>query len=125
MVDEFDHEHLTASKEYIVIGFDDEYLRVVDDHGNPTLYPRALFDVIDAFVPTDWVARSDPDGLRYVDPPECAAPGFYEDVADGRPHAIAVFQELLQRLGSLPNPRVAPDGPSSVGSNEPSSGGRG
>jgi hypothetical protein len=98
VVDEFDHQHITPSKEYIVIGFDDEYFRVIDDADHPILYPRALFDVVDPSVPDDWVRRDEPDGSYYVDPPECSAPGFYEDVFDQDADAIAVLRKVVRRL---------------------------
>lgn len=105
VVDEADHRSLTASKEYAVVGFDDAYYRVVDDRGEPILFPEALFEVTDPSVPDDWVRRECDDGSYYVDPPECARAGFYEDWFDGDPTTIGVFEAVLKRLTEALNGR--------------------
>ncbi len=93
-LDEFDNQHLTPGKEYVVIGLSGPYLRVVDDSGDPILYPRILFDVLDAKIPADWVARDD-----RVDPPEFANIGFYEAVFEGDSAALQTLAGGLQRMG--------------------------
>jgi len=97
VLDEFDNAHLSFGVEYVVVGFDDEYFRVIDDAREPILYPHHLFDVSDPYVPDDWVRREE-DGGYHVDPPECTAPGFYEDYFDGKPDAIVVFERVVDRL---------------------------
>jgi hypothetical protein len=98
VVDELSHLCLTPGAEYLVVGLCDEYFRVVDDLGDPMLYPRQLFEILDSTIPSDWVCDRDEDGYTYIDPPECARPGFYEDVADRRSAALATFARVLERL---------------------------
>lgn len=98
MLDEFDNAHLSPGAEYLVVGLDDTYFRVLDDAGEPILYPKYLFDVTKHEIPKDWVRRDEDDGRYYTDPPECARPGFYEDYFDGVPDAVATFQSVLARL---------------------------
>lgn len=97
-LDEFDNQYLSPGKEYLVVGYDEQYLRVLDDVGEPILYPRYLFEIVDPSVPGDWV-RVDVDGQYFVDPPECSEPGFYESLFDGDPSASAIFARVLLRLG--------------------------
>ncbi|MFO0756332.1 MAG: hypothetical protein U0359_07555 [Byssovorax sp.] len=98
VLDEFKNEHLSPGAMYTVIGLDDEHFRVLNDRDEPVLYPKFLFDVVDSRVPKDWVRREDADGAYYVDPIECAIPGFYEDYFDGRPAAVAAFQAAMKKM---------------------------
>lgn len=95
---EFSHPGITPGAEYLVVGLDAESFRVPNDRGEPLLYPREMFVVVDAQVPPDWVRTDAEDGAYYVDPPECAQPGFYEDYFDGLPTAIETFQKVQRRL---------------------------
>jgi hypothetical protein len=90
--------HLSAECEYLVVGYDDQYYRVVNDRNEPILYRRNMFEVVSAREPACWVRTEGGDGDYYVDPPECAAPGFYENLFDGDPKAKQVFDEVRRRL---------------------------
>src|ERR1700733_12008825 len=46
---------LTPGREYAVIGVDHESYRVVDDKGEPILFPREGFRVVDDTIPQDWI----------------------------------------------------------------------
>jgi hypothetical protein len=96
--DEREHQHLRALHEYLVVGLDDESLRVINDVGEPVLYPKFLFHVVEASVPADWVRQDYDDGEWHIDPPECAQPGFYEAWFDGDPDARRVFDGVVARL---------------------------
>ena len=98
LVDEFDHQHLTPHEEYMVVGIDHESFRVINDADEPILYPKALFEVVSAHVPADWIRREFGDGEYYWDPPECSLPGFYEDWFDADATAREVFQAVRERL---------------------------
>lgn len=98
-LDEFDHQHLSPGGEYLVVGYDDQYLRVLNDVCEPILYPRYLFEIVDPSVPGDWVRVEEGEGQYFVDPPECSEPGFYERLFDGDPRARAHFACVLLRLG--------------------------
>lgn len=90
--------HITPGSEYLVVGFSEKSFRVLNDRGEPILYPRELFALVDADVPQDWVRAEEKDGSYYADPPECAQPGFYEDYFDGVPSAVETFQKMLREL---------------------------
>lgn len=97
--------YLTVGREYLVIGADDQHLRVMDDCGEPILYPRKLFEVVDDDVPSDWVRRDYEDGEYHIDPPEVAFPGFYEDYFDHKDEARRTFEQVLARLEDTYGPR--------------------
>jgi len=69
---------LTADREYFVLGVDEEDLRVVSDDGEPILYPKYLFEILDNSLPPDWHFKEGDDGDYYLNPRKTAAPGFYE-----------------------------------------------
>jgi len=91
--------YLTPGKDYDVIGLDHESFRVVDDKGEPILFPKSLFSVIDDHIPDDWIWDRYAEDEYYANPPELQEPGFYEDFHDRKPDAIKRFDDFLQRHG--------------------------
>ena len=93
---------LTAKRPYAVIGIEADDLRLLNDRGQPYLYPAELFAVLDAREPTDWLTEFGEDGERYAYPPPLNAVGFFEDFFDGKPTAVAPFwQAVNQRLAAI------------------------
>lgn len=70
---------LTELREYFVLGIDDVYVRLADDYGEPILYPKHLFDVLDHSLPPGWRLDEYEDGEYHLDPHLAARPGFYEE----------------------------------------------
>ena len=95
VVDDRDHQHLKPSWIYTVIGIDNENFRIVNEIGEPVLYPKELFDVVDPVVPKTWVIKEFEDGDYYIDPPELSEAGFYEDYFDKKAGAVQIFQKFL------------------------------
>ncbi|MDM8519045.1 hypothetical protein QUF64_03295 [Anaerolineales bacterium HSG6] len=90
---------LTFQQQYIVIGIESDDLRVLNDHGQPYLYPHALFEIIDSTEPQDWVTEFGDDGERYAYPPALNTPGFFEDFFDANKQAVMTFWRVInQRL---------------------------
>lgn len=85
---------------YLVVGFDDENYRVVNDAGEPCLYPKEWFSIAEKSIPNDWRKTTYPDGEYHVGPEELNEPGFYEDYFDGRPAARERFERVLRRLNN-------------------------
>ena len=98
VLDEFENQTLTPLRDYVVVGYDDSYYRVVDDSGEPILFPKFLFDVESVWEPSDWVREDHGEGDFGVGPPECMARGFYERWFDGDPAARATFERVRQRI---------------------------
>ena len=46
---------LTPGQAYAVIGVEADDFRLLNDRGQPYLYPHQLFDIVDPFEPEDWV----------------------------------------------------------------------
>lgn len=94
-----DYPDLTPSRTYAVIGIEANDLRLLNDQGQPYLYQRDLFEIIDAHAPTDWLTEVGDEGEPYAYPCALNAPGFFEDFFDGNATAVATFwQEVNQRL---------------------------
>jgi hypothetical protein len=93
--------HLSKEKEYYVIGLDHESFRVVDDKGDPVLFPRNVFDIVDESVPQDWIWDWFSEDEFYASPPELHAPGFYEDFFERKEEAVRQFESYLQRVGRV------------------------
>ncbi len=73
------HTDLTPGQPYAVIGIEADDLRILNDHGQPYLYPSDQFDVPDARQPRDWIMATGDDGERYAYPPQLNRIGFFED----------------------------------------------
>jgi hypothetical protein len=68
---------LTPGRKYIVIGVDQESFRIVDDKGEPILFPREGFKVVDDAIPQDWIWDRQGDDEYCGGPEGLQAPGFY------------------------------------------------
>lgn len=95
------YPELTARQNYVVIGIEADDLRILNDQGRPYLYPRRLFEIIDAREPADWVAELGENEERYAYPPPLNEVGFFEDFFDDKKHAVANFWRVVnQRLAT-------------------------
>jgi hypothetical protein len=93
---------LTARQPYVVIGIEADDYRILNDAGRPYLYPRTLFQVLDAREPGDWVTEYGEDGERYAYPAPLNGNGFFEDFFDDKSHAVRTFWRVVnQRLGAV------------------------
>jgi hypothetical protein len=92
------HQGITAGEEYFVIGLNQVELRIVDDNGEPILYPKELFEVTDPNLPAGWRFCEYEDGEYYLDPIVASVPGFYEEFfgSDGDHIAQSRVRQLLR-----------------------------
>jgi hypothetical protein len=74
------HQGITPGEQYFVLGIDHDYYRVIDDFGEPVLYPKELFEVLDRTIPPGWRFDEHDDdlGYYYLDPIRTSRSGFYE-----------------------------------------------
>jgi len=92
---------LTPGQPYVVLGIEADDLRILNDQGQPWLYPPELLTVVDAREPDDWVSELGEDHERYAYPPPLNNCGFFEDYFDGKPEAVATFWRVMnQRLSA-------------------------
>ena len=95
------YSDLSPGHPYAVIGIEADDYRLLNDHGRPYLYPRALFEVTDAREPVDWVSEVGEEGERYAYPPPLNEPGFFEDFFDEDTRAVATFWRVVnERLAT-------------------------
>jgi hypothetical protein len=88
---------LTPDQPYLVLGIETDDYRILNDQGQPYLYPHNLFTVVDAREPDDWVSERGEDNERYAYPPPLNDSGFFEDYFDGKPEAVATFWRVMNR----------------------------
>ena len=92
---------LTPGQCYAVIGVEADDFRLLNDRGQPYLYPHQLFDTVDPHEAEDWVTEVGEDGERYAYPPALNACGFFEDFFDSKREAVATFWQVVnQRLAT-------------------------
>ena len=96
---------LRRGKEYVVLGLDDQYFRVLNNEEEPVLFPRSAFIVLDDHVPEDWVWRRYSDGQFLANPPEMASRGFYDAFFDRKKWALTALAGYLKRAGIKREPR--------------------
>lgn len=103
------HQGLRDGGEFFVIEIDDMNYRVVDADGEPILYPKELFQVLDTSIPSHWHFREYPDG-EYRLSPRCVVRGFYEawfnsdgDIA-ARDSAQRALRDELERAMTCAGP---------------------
>lgn len=93
-----EHSSLSSGETYFVIGVNESDYRLVDDLGEPILFPKTLFQVLDRSIPAGWVLH-DHEDCYYLDPEAAAQPGFYEDWfgSDGDHDAELRAHRVLKR----------------------------
>lgn len=79
-----------------MISLSSEDYRIINEAGDPILFPRALFDVLSGYVPSDWL-REDYEDVFHSGPPAIEKPGFFEDFfgSDGDREATARCERIL------------------------------
>ena len=91
------YRDLTFGQRYLVIGIEADEFRILNNAGNPFLYPPSLFAVVDPQEPADWVTEEGDDGERYAYPPPLNKPGFFEDFFDRKAGSVATFWCVVNR----------------------------
>lgn len=81
---------------YEVIGIEANMYRILNDQGEPCLYPPKLFRVVDARRPRHWVTSHE-DGAEYAYARELNRPGFFEDYFDRKPSVRRAFHRYMNR----------------------------
>lgn len=90
---------INEHKLYVVAELVMDDVRVVNERGEPILVPLSLFDVLDDWIPDEWVGEVEEDeGWDWCGPPEFAVRGFFERWHDDHPHEMKVFAEVYERL---------------------------
>lgn len=89
---------LTVGADYLVVQISDISYRLVNDGGDPVLYDKDWFVVVDDRLPDGWVRDEYPDGEYFIGPPETESRGFWERWHDGDPEAKRVAADALAEI---------------------------
>ena len=94
------HPGISPLEEYFVLGISQEDFRIVDDQGEPFLYPKELFEVLDPSLPPGWQFEESPDGAYHLGPTKTLVRGLYEDFvgSDGDRVAQAQAQQAVREV---------------------------
>ena len=92
-----EYPELSPKQPYVVIGIEADDYRLLNDRGQPYLYPHGLFAVLDPTEPAEWVTDEGEEGERYAYPAALNQPGFFEDYFEGRPPALQAFWHTINR----------------------------
>ena len=71
---------LSLGREYEVLGIEADWLRSLNDRGEPVLFDPACFRVVDPSEPECWVSFVE-DDARYAYPPEWGGPRILRGLA--------------------------------------------
>ena len=92
---------LTPHHDYVVIGIEADDFRILNDRGQPYLYPARLFAMVDAREPKDWIKERGNDNEHYAYPLALNRVGFFEDFFEQKQDAVATFWQVVnQRLAA-------------------------
>lgn len=89
---------LVIGKQYRVIEVEADDFRILDESGEPCLYPPEAFEVIDSMPDTDWVREVGEDGEVYWGPTDLRESGVWEDYFDRVESAKQKVKPYLDRL---------------------------
>jgi hypothetical protein len=94
------HAGISPSEEYFAIEVNHEEYRIIDDLGEPILYPKELFEVVDPSLPAGWQFLQYPDGEYHLGPTKTLVRGLYEDFfgSDGSRVAQAQAQQAVREV---------------------------
>ena len=96
---------LRADEDYLVLAIEvasdgNVLFRIASLQGTPALFEASLFKITDPRVDEAWIVKYDDSGEIELVPELWSTPGFWEDFFDGKPTAVALYHEVLQRKGT-------------------------
>ncbi|MDZ7621356.1 MAG: hypothetical protein U5O69_02605 [Candidatus Competibacteraceae bacterium] len=92
-----DYTDLSEGQPYFVIGIEADDYRILNDTGQPYLYPSELFQIVDSHYPSDWVTEFGEDGEQYAYPAPLNEAGFFEDFFDRQQKQISIFWRVVNQ----------------------------
>jgi hypothetical protein len=92
-----DYLDITPGRPYFVIGIESDDYRIINDYGQPYLYPPHWFEIVDPHEPGNWITEYGDDNERYSYPATLNETGFFEDYFDGKGEALSKFWHIVNR----------------------------
>jgi len=93
------YQSLTPGNVYRVLELSKEDIRVMNDVGEPGLYPLSWFSVVDDRWPDDWIVTIGTEGERTATPKVLSENYFWERYFDGDKEAILALKRRLLKWG--------------------------
>ena len=101
---------ISIGREYLVLGISfvvcspvhgtTALLQIVNDAGNCSFVPAALFEIVDGRCSSFWEARFHEDGAVTMWPSEFYEPYFHDDLSNGYPETRKIFESVLAKMKS-------------------------
>ena len=73
------YQGIADGEVYLVFGICSDEYRLWDRDGEPILYPKRFFEVLDPRIPNGWVFHEHEGGEYHLEPETTSVAGFYED----------------------------------------------
>ena len=89
------YRDLTPGRPYVVIGIEANDFRILNDQGQPFLYPARIFAIVDCREPDEWTSEVGEQGERYAYPVPLNTVGFFENFFDGNRRAVRTFWRVV------------------------------
>ncbi len=98
---------LIQGEEYELIGIEDigsdqAYFRIVDEKGDPPLYPCCYFLEEDILPPADWIRKDLGESRIDYYPFELSGRYFFDHHSDDKPEEVRLYNEYLRKIGWSP-----------------------
>ena len=90
-------DDMTIGREYVVLGIEGDYYRILNDEDRPYLYDPKQFSMVDSTEPEFWVNKYGEDSERYAYPKAWCEPGFFEDYHDHVDAVKKVFWSVYSK----------------------------
>jgi len=96
---------LVQGKEYAIIGVEERgpnkiFLRVIDESGEPNLYPSDYFAEDVYTSPPNWSVKKFEDWIN-IYPPELSGSCFFDHLSEDKPEQVKIFYDFLQKHQSF------------------------
>jgi len=75
-----------------------EYRIATEIQGTPALFDARLFDIVDARLPSNWIATAHGEHLEFQ-PAAWTTAGFWERFFDGDEDARRIYHEEIEKIG--------------------------
>ena len=90
---------LIQDNDYPVIEIFDDYYRIVNEMGDPDMYPKNYFIDCEILPPDGWLCTKYEFGESKFFPPEFSQRAFFDFLSEGDPEATQKFREFCNNHG--------------------------
>ena len=73
-------------------------VQLVSEEQGPAIFDMRLFEIVSSAIPPNWIVVAHAKGVLDFTPASWARPGFWEEYFDGKPKAVACFEEEKKKI---------------------------